>query len=94
MSFLLLGLGIAHVNLLENNLRPTQDCESNPAWIRSIIQKIVLRTTGIEPIRGRLLASINLKNLRDAAWRRRPGVTWKRENQLTTLDQGSGYGTS
>src|ERR1700722_13495796 len=33
MSSLLLGLGIAHRNLLENNLRPNQDYESNPVYV-------------------------------------------------------------
>jgi hypothetical protein len=38
MSFLFWGLGIAHLNPFENNLRPNQDYESNPdRWITSII---------------------------------------------------------
>jgi hypothetical protein len=35
-----LGLGIAHMNLLQNNLRPKQDYASNPVWIITVIQKV------------------------------------------------------
>jgi hypothetical protein len=63
MSFLLLGLGIAHMNLLQNNLRPSQDYESNPVMRIIIIIHSVQRRPRAQLIRDLLVVSIDINNL-------------------------------
>ena len=52
------------MNLLENNLRPNQDYESNPVMRIITVIHIARRRPSAQPIRDLLVVSIDIKNLR------------------------------
>jgi hypothetical protein len=52
------------MNLLQNNLRPNQDYESNPIMRITTIIHSAQRRPRAEPIRDLLLVSIDINNLR------------------------------
>jgi hypothetical protein len=62
MSFFLLGLGIAHMNVLQNNLRPNQDYESNPVMRIIIVIHNTRRRLRAQPVRDLLVVSIDINN--------------------------------
>jgi hypothetical protein len=58
------GLGIAHMNLLQNNLRPNQDYESNPVMRIIKVIHVLDGRSKAEPIRDLPVVSIDINKLR------------------------------
>jgi hypothetical protein len=52
------------MNLLQNNLRPSQDYESNPVMRSITVIHGALRRPMAQPIRDLLVVSIDINNLR------------------------------
>jgi hypothetical protein len=89
MSFLLLRLGITHLNLPENNLRLNQDYESNPVMRIITIIHGSRRKPRAQPIRDLLVVSIDINNLQVAAGGAAKEWHRKRENEYACNESGA-----